>query len=190
MGKLTAAEQLDGLYLALKYVTDWSLAIDGGAHGGDWTAVMASRFKKVIAFEPAPDMFAQLLRRFRNNKAIQLEERALWYRRERVSVVEVPKRQGLTRSRIVRAGGDIKAEMIDQLGLGSCGLIKLDVEGAELICLQGAVRTLLKFRPVVIVECDKAGQFGSTLDDPGEFLTVLGAKERERHGVDRIYSWK
>jgi FkbM family methyltransferase len=190
MGKLTEAEQLQGLFLAFTYVKDWSLAIDGGAHCGDWTAVMASRFKHVIAFEPAPDMFAQLLRRFNNNKAIQLEERALWYRREFVSVVELPKRQGLTRSRIVRAGGKVKAEMIDQLGLESCGLIKLDVEGAELICLQGAVRTLLKFKPVVIVECDKAGHFGSELDDPGEFLSALGAQERERHGVDRIYSWK
>jgi len=49
--------QIDRFYKALEYVTDFRLAIDGGAHVGLWTTEMAQYFKKVIAFEPDSKTF-------------------------------------------------------------------------------------------------------------------------------------
>jgi len=49
--------QLDHLQQALGFVTDFRVAVDGGAHVGSWALKMAEVFDEVIAFEPAEDTF-------------------------------------------------------------------------------------------------------------------------------------
>ncbi len=59
--------QSSHLRMALAHVTEWSLAIDGGAHAGTWTKPMAELFATVIAVEPSPDTYEALsenMRRF------------------------------------------------------------------------------------------------------------------------------
>ena len=34
-------------------------------------------------------------------------------------------------------------------------VIKLDIEGAEVFALQGALKTIMKFKPTIIMECNK-----------------------------------
>jgi FkbM family methyltransferase len=187
MPKMPEAEQINGLFLAFKYVRDWSLAIDGGANCGDFSAEMAKRFRKVVAFEPADDMAALLRERFKYNRNVVIDRRALWHRHQQVKVCEPPKHAGISRARYVEAGGEVEAVMIDALGLRACGLLKVDVEGAELMVLQGAVCTLMKFKPVVMVEIKKT--MGARAEAPIEFLTALGFVQQKRHGPDRIFSW-
>ena len=48
------------LEVALRYVTDWRCAVDGGAHVGTWSRLMSEKFQRVIAVEPSLDTFACL----------------------------------------------------------------------------------------------------------------------------------
>ncbi len=47
--------QTDHLTEAMRYVTDRSVALDGGAHVGTWSLHLSRLFRRVIAVEPAPD---------------------------------------------------------------------------------------------------------------------------------------
>lgn len=55
-------------------------------------------------------------------------------------------------------------------------MIKIDIEGAELPCLQGAERTLRKFRPALIVEVQDttARTAGYRANDLLDYLSALG----------------
>jgi hypothetical protein len=48
---------------------------------------------------------------------------------------------------------------IDSLGLGTCHLIKVDVDGQELEILQGAEETIARCRPIIYVENDKPEEY-------------------------------
>ena len=52
----------------------------------------------------------------------------------------------------VAGDGPIPVMRIDDLGLTACDLICLDVEGYELMALAGAIDTIRRYRPVVMVE--------------------------------------
>ena len=53
---------------ALRHVTSWSLAIDGGAHVGVVSRYLQEHFKSVIAVELAPDTAACLRKNLPNIK--------------------------------------------------------------------------------------------------------------------------
>jgi hypothetical protein len=50
------------------------------------------------------------------------------------------------------AGEPVQVIRLDDLGLGRCHLIKVDVEGMECDVLEGARQTIAKYRPVLFVE--------------------------------------
>jgi hypothetical protein len=70
---------------------------------------------------------------------------------------------------------------IDSLGLEACNIIQLDVEGFEQYAIAGAVKTLEKFRPVIVAE-----RFNSS--DNQHFMHTLRYKLRETSANDAIYT--
>lgn len=76
--------------------------------------------------------------------------------------------------------GDIQLvtidEVVSQEGLDRVDGIKIDIEGAELPALKGAVNTLTKFRPWLIVEVqdETARTAGYRQEDVLDFLAKLG----------------
>jgi len=48
----------------------------------------------------------------------------------------------------------IQSLTIDSLNLAKCDFIKIDVEGSELSVIEGAKRTLLRFKPIILIEID------------------------------------
>lgn len=183
--------RIAALDVALRSVRDWSVAIDGGANCGLWTEALAQGFARVHAFEPAADMAEFCRGRFKDRSRVIVHQQALWNETALVSVVPHPDGPEKTRWRFVRAGGDTEAVAIDDLNLPWCGLIKLDLEGAEMLALRGAVETLKRCHPVVIVECKErlAQRFNASAEEPGAFLAKLGAREVGREDPDRIYAW-
>lgn len=69
-------------------------------------------------------------------------------------------------------GGEIETEVvaIDDLGLAACDFLKVDVEGMEKQVLEGAVRTIARFQPLLWVENDRIASARELV----EFIESLG----------------
>jgi len=189
--KLSATEQLDTLRMVLAsgVVRGHELAIDGGANLGDWAVVMASTFKRVIAFEPAAENLPPLYDAVAGLPNVEVEPFALFDAPTRANVVHDVKRLG-HRSGFIAPGetGSIETVALDHLNLDACDLLKLDIEGAEHDALLGAAETIRRFRPVLILEIDGHGRrFGHSIEDTEALLESFGYAPDLRRGPDVIY---
>ena len=145
--------EIDHLLEALKFCRKFDTAIDGGAHIGTWTVCMSHRFRRVISFEPASDTFACLVRNALSVNA-ELNHAALGPVSGRCTLIDDPMRIGNTGARVTFYGaGDIPVIAIDDLGLSDLDFLKLDLEGCELSALRGALKTIERCKPTIMVEC-------------------------------------
>ena len=139
-------------------------AIDGGANKGVYSWWLSKLCKRVIAFEPNPQMFAYMSQGVPANvEPIQ----AALCAEVGTAQFNLPTTEGKvhhTRGSLldVEAGSgnktfEVKTTTIDTLDLDDCGFIKLDLEGAELDALRGATNTLTKCKPVVMTEVTGVG---------------------------------
>lgn len=192
-GGKKAQQQLDTLrrILTSGLLQYFELAVDGGAHVGDWTALMAERFKEVHAFEPQRDVFAKLTSRFgSNDDVVKLHNRALFNAHCRVTI-RMPPNKGASSSAYVRPDedGPVKAITLDSLGLRRCDFLKLDLEGAELLALIGAEHTIHKYSPVVCVELyGHAKRYGFSDDDVRRWLLNRGYTEIFQAPPDVVFA--
>lgn len=202
--------QIDHLEAALAHVTCWDAAIDGGAHVGTWTMAMAERFATVIAFEPARDTYECLEANLKEWRGGHMDRDNLVILRRR-ALGAVPA-QGLgladdgkyhggnTGGRYLSGRGDIAVETIDglvnlqhEIGIDAprLGFVKLDLEGYELFALQGARETLLRDRPIVLIE-DKVRMAHRYQLEPHaarDYCLGLGMKVIGNVGADWILGW-
>lgn len=174
------------------FIKDWSLAVDGGAHVGGWTRIMAERFQVVHAFEPAPDTFATLSENMAGLTNVRLHNVALMDKRQQGTMrLDV---RSTARKFWPDSDGDMLAVALDEFELPSCGLIKLDLEGCDLFGLQGAVKTIKRHRPFLIVELGEAlhkglsERFGIGDIDVAAWLKRRGYSEAFREGVNVGYA--
>lgn len=179
------------LGLGLVWTRDRSVAIDGGAHFGDWTAAMLERFGLVFAFEPFQKCFDHLFTRFGDNHRVVLDQRALLDRVGHGSICD-PEDTQKARAKFVvqRDEGETKITTIDSFGFTRCALIKLDIEGGEFPAIQGAAKTILRCGPTLIIETKKVHQrrYGYTMREMNVFLDhKLGYACVGHVGPDAIY---
>jgi len=172
------------------------IAIDGGAHVGSWTVLMAEYFKLVYAFEPCAESYAMLLQNIEPCAElcqILPFQQALVAEVGKVDIVKSARRnkvrQTLTARQIRLNGTEVDGVTIDSLALPGCDFIKLDIEGAEPLALLGAEHTIRTYRPYLAVEFNcLSEQFGFTEEDLLAMLDRLGYNETWRTGVDRGYA--
>lgn len=151
--------------------------IDGGAAIGDWTLPLADACGPdgmVIAYEPNPILFRCLSHNVRGRKGILCHNAALG---SVTGFCEMVENENVGASHIIEIGsGHIKIKVIDDLELSKCDLIKLDVEGYELFALQGAINTIKRCRPILIVEMNRGclKRVGITYADMLGFLGAIG----------------
>jgi FkbM family methyltransferase len=152
------------------------LALDVGANIGNHSIWFASRFAKVLAFEPNPICTRLFEASVMLNGAenIQILDYGLSDREAELDFrlnlagnlgqSGVANSLDLRDSRIfavqVRAADEaVTAEMLDSLPVR---LVKIDVEGHELLALKGMSGLLTKYRPIVLFESHGAkGDTGS-----------------------------
>ena len=187
--------------MGMNLVKGFSLAIDGGANIGAWSIVMAEHFDKVIAFEPVPETFGLLVENVKAHQNVECHNLALM---DKAGIIKIKmpdysdKHQQATgeiinkdlRSRYVEWDntGDIAATTVDSLNLASCDLIKLDLEGAEPLALDGAIETIKKFRPVLVVEIKRhSKRFRVHPTLVHQKVLDMGYCESFRDGHDRFY---
>jgi FkbM family methyltransferase len=164
-----------------------SNAIDVGCHAGS----VLSEILKIapdgqhFAFEPLPDMFANLQRDFSTNHHVSLHNLALSDNSGSVTfqhVVTNPGYSGLRKRHYERDNEQVVEIHVQTARLDDIipkdvdiRFIKIDVEGAELGVLRGAVDTIRRCRPVIVFEhgLGAADYYGTTPEDVFDLLVLV-----------------
>ncbi len=65
---------------------------------------------------------------------------------------------------------------VEQRGIGRVDFIKIDIEGAEILCLRGARKLIQRDQPAMLVEVNPAclSRFGASAQQLGDELLRLG----------------
>jgi FkbM family methyltransferase len=182
---------------AYAYVKQWRRALDVGANVGIFSRDFATRFEEVVAFEPVPATRQCLSLNVPANVRIEScaasdEERILRMYRTGNSggsfvcnhpEVVTPDTR-IKDSRVV----EVQARTIDSFGFDAVDLIKLDIQGAEYVALLGARETILRHRPVILVE-EKAfnEDHGRLIAKAADLLKSWGLRPKEKAKSDRVY---
>jgi len=180
-----------GKYAAAKpHIKQFRNAVDVGGHVGLWSFFLAKDFDAVLAFEPM-ELHRECWRR--NMEGIEnagLYECALGAEQGTVALeTRTPGSSGDTQ---VRPGQRaIPMETLDSFSFQEVDLIKIDCEGYEEFVLRGAVDTLQRCKPCVIVEQkrDFSARYGLGKQSAVAFLQNMGAKLRMEISGDFILSW-
>jgi FkbM family methyltransferase len=139
-------------------------AIDVGANDGSYVHYLRRHARRVIAFEPMPSLADALRAKFRHGvdiRSIALSDRA--------GTVELhmPVVDGVTVTGCSTVSPTASATYPDHRAIevpmatldssyeGDVGFIKIDVEGHEQAVLDGAVQTIRRCRPRMLVEIDE-----------------------------------
>lgn len=141
-----------------------SNCIDVGCHAGVFLdeILQISPEGFHYGFEPLPDLYDALRAKFQDRSNVSIRNSALSDVSGEVTfqhVVSNPGYSGLKQRRYDRPNEEIQqisvvTERLDDLIPDSMAVafIKIDVEGAELQVLRGAVKTLIRCRPIVVFE--------------------------------------
>ena len=159
--------------LVLDLIPSGSVVIDAGASLGDHTAAYATKAGAVHAFEPQPESFECLRQNCDGLQNIVLHNCGL---SDRAAALSMRRDPNVGASNIDSKGGvPIKVVTLDSLRL-SPALIKWDVEGHEVRALRGARGTLMRCRPIMVIEVNAGGLHlaGFTMRDLETELRWLG----------------
>ena len=113
-----------------------------GNHSKFFTEVMGA---EVWSFEPSEENYRLLVR---NNPGGHNFRAALSDKKGRTGITELPHNMG---SSYLSKGESIEVTTIDSYDIAP-DLIKIDVEGMEAEVITGALETIKKYRPVLLVE--------------------------------------
>lgn len=169
-------------------------AIDVGANVGLWSRFLIKDFQTVEAFEPVPDY----IECFKANAyGANLYEVALG---ETFGVINMARHNGQACGDTSPATGkagevivakNVEIKTLDSYDFDEVDLLKIDCEGFELFVLKGAIKTITKSKPVIVVEQKpKHGKaYGLGDDDGAKYLQKMGAKLHSIISGDYIFYW-
>jgi len=191
--------------VAMEYVRSRRHFVDVGAHVGLWSWVMARDSVTVTSFEPMPEHCQCWAENMKHCSNARLQPYALGAEQGRVRVkTRTPGSSGDTgvdpiaersslRATIQEDGHLAELRTLDSFDLQDVDFIKIDCEGYELYVLQGAVETILKWKPCLIVEqkpeTGMADRYGLAAKDSIKFMDRLGARMRKVIQGDYIFSF-
>lgn len=149
--------------------------LDVGANKGMWALWMAKRGYEVHAFEPNPLTFDILRRRSRHFPTITPHNCALG-EKQGTALLHIHHQSG--HDSLVRMYEDyaglkmrVPVKTLDDYHFSNVGLIKIDTEGYELPILNGAIKTICRNSPRLIIEVH--GDYQNQMSMIYDFLLPL-----------------
>ncbi len=148
----------------LPFLTDrQKVSVDVGANKGVYTYFLARLTREVHAFEPNPKIFRILSRALPSNVMVH---RVALSSKSGAAELLVPEHKGgfsnqgasLSREKVDGAHRVVHVESarLDQYDLRDVGFIKIDVEGHETHVIEGAMETIKRERPNLLIEMEEA----------------------------------
>ena len=166
------------------------LALDIGANVGLWSRELCENFDHVIAFEPVADFRACLIK---NVVAPNFEVRAyaLGEQDTQINMIITAENTGHSHVDTGSIGsGSIPMYRLDSLNLPTVNYIKIDCEGYENTILRGAQETIMRDRPVMVVEHKKHKDVGHVdVDQALNTLISWGARVLTSVKNDYVLGW-
>lgn len=166
------------------------LALDIGANVGLWSRELCENFDHVIAFEPVADFRACLIK---NVVAPNFEVRAcaLGEQDTQINMIITTENTGHSHVDTGSIGsGSIPMYRLDSLNLPTVNYIKIDCEGYENTILRGAQETIMRDRPVMVVEHKKHKDVGHVdVDQALNTLISWGARVLTSVKNDYVLGW-
>jgi FkbM family methyltransferase len=176
------------------YVKDTSCAVQAGGHQGAYARLLSSTFDLVYTFEPHPVNFHCLVQNCQTPKIVKMQaalgsecgtivleevsssgQHRVMHGRHELYPIEIQNRY------------TVPVLTIDSLNLPSCGLIMLDTENFEVPIIEGALQTIEKFKPPIIVERNFLPENNQRVAD---MLAPFGYKLEANMGQDFLYITK
>src|SRR6267378_3632130 len=164
-------------------------AIDVGANYGGYVHFMRRHARRVVAFEPIP-AFVELLRR-KFSRDVMINSIALSDGAGDTELY-IPMIDGVMISGCSTISADasitypahsvlkVRRERLDNVYDGTAGFIKIDVEGHEQAVLDGAVETIGRCQPRILVEIDERLSPGG-LEGAKAYFSKLGYRGHYVH---------
>ena len=163
--------------------------IDIGAYYGDSAIWWAKEFESnVVAFEPLPEAFKELTENLTLN---HVKDKVVAYNVALGSGEKITGGKGKgTMFNYADKEQTLETKRLDDFKFKKVDIIKIDVEGFEYEVLQGAVDTIRRFHPKLILETHSTvlrQKCDSLLKDLGYELTVEGRTGvSDREAFDKI----
>ncbi len=124
--------------------------VDLGAYDGDTVkefALADPAYKKIFAFEPDDKSFKKLLRNTKDMRDITALNIGAWNKSE---ILCFDKKHGRNSS-VSLSGTQTVMDSVDNILKEPVSLIKMDIEGSELKAIEGAEKTIKKYRPKLYI---------------------------------------
>lgn len=155
--------EVSELKIIRKYVPRHSLFVDIGANIGNHLVFfgLCSDPKKIIGFEPNPDIFPLLRENVILNNLesrTELHKIAIGSEKSKGSLVgstNITDTFYTDKSVSVNQTGDIDILPLDDIIKEKIDFIKIDVEGMELEVIKGSLKRISSEKPVIFIESDK-----------------------------------
>ena len=193
--------QINNIRKLKELVPNARTIVDIGANIGTNTIEYATWAKDVVSFEPHPELYNQLVENIElNRKNI---DNVRWDKDTTMNItanitthnVALGKHQGsvLMKSFTNNKGKNyitedgtisIQVKTLDDYNLNDVDIIKIDTEGYELFVLQGGMKTIVKYRPVIQTELHQ-GLFkrqGVTIQDVAQWFYDIGYYAIDKKG--------
>lgn len=155
------------------------LHLDIGAQIGSYALLAATCGATVFAFEPDSNNRRFLKRNLKgNNVNVKVVDSGVWNKSEilkfrshdALSSIEGVGMIPSSLPAINRIKVDTIDNIVKRLGIKKIDVIKMDIEGAEIEAIEGASNTILKDRPILLIEAYHLREGQPTL---GRVLTLL-----------------
>lgn len=131
-----------------KFVESHQVVVQAGGNCGFYPKKYATLFNRVYTFEPEWLNFYCLCRNVTETNVVKIQACL----GEKPSMVDLAINEKNRGKNFINGAGKYPVLQIDQLGLDSCDLIHLDIEGYEYYALMGAKNTITQFKPTIVVE--------------------------------------
>jgi FkbM family methyltransferase len=167
------------------------VCIDIGANVGLWSCDLVNAFDHVIAFEPVAE-FIECFKKNVSKTNYTIHQMALGQTESFIEMNIVQGNTGHTHVDQTSIGkGTIPLKTLDSFNFDNIDMIKIDVEGFEEEILAGAMDTIKRNKPILVVEQQKHEYQNDMNETPAiKILENWGYQVVEQFNKDWILKYK